>query len=719
MFAGKSQPVSILLLLLWLLGAPWTGAFGSESTPQLSLTDQERQWLAEHPVIQVGCDTRWAPVEYLDKQGQYQGISIDYLREVERLLGIQFDIVPKQPWQQLLQRAEHRQLDMLACATETTLRSEYLLFTRPYLTLPIMIYTRDEVAYIGDLNDLTGQRVAVVNRYAVDEWLSRDYPDIELVRVDNMEMAVRMLGRGEVFAFAGSILPSGHYIRQQGYGNIKVSGQTPYQCELAMAIRNDWPFFAGIVQKAIDAIPLSRQQAVYNKWIPIEYEREFDKALIWKILAPALVLIAVLGLWNYSLYVQIRKRRAVEAELRNHQDHLEEMAAERAEELKQSQRRYRLLAENATDMISLHDRDGRYLYVSPSTLMVAGYTEEQLLGQDPYDFFHPDDAEKIRSHHSDLLNGDKMPAIQYRFRRSDGGYVWLESISGLLKEEESGQQTIMVISRDISERKRGEHEREKLLQQLQTKSAELESLVYTCSHDFRSPMLNIHGFIQELNHSLETICKLCHEVHLEASLEKELSAALDEIPVSMNIIKMNTKKMEILLNGLLKVCRAGRREAALMQQDMNELLREIVETMTYQLKELNAEIRIKELPECVGDFDMMLQVFSNLIDNALKYHSPDRAPLITVSGRKNEDEVTYCIEDNGVGIKPDDYQKVFDIFHRVEPNDMVQGEGLGLTIIRRIMDLHQGRVWVESEPGSGSRFYISIPIKPIPVQTIE
>jgi chemotaxis family two-component system sensor kinase Cph1 len=134
----------------------------------------------------------------------------------------------------------------------------------------------------------------------------------------------------------------------------------------------------------------------------------------------------------------------------------------------------------------------------------------------------------------------------------------------------------------------------------------------------------------------------------------------------------------------------------------------IQESMEFQLKQAAATVRVSDLPGCLGDATQMNQVFSNLLDNALKYLDSKRRPVIQVSGRIEDGRAIYTVKDNGIGIAREHQGKVFEIFHRLDPS-RGQGEGLGLTIAQRILERQNGKIWVESQAGKGSAFFVSIP----------
>jgi len=138
------------------------------------------------------------------------------------------------------------------------------------------------------------------------------------------------------------------------------------------------------------------------------------------------------------------------------------------------------------------------------------------------------------------------------------------------------------------------------------------------------------------------------------------------------------------------------------------MLASIARAMEFQVKQASAKLHIEKLPDCLGDATQINQVFSNLLDNALKYLDPHRPGLITVAGRTDGDRALYEVRDNGIGIAPEHQGKIFEIFHRLNPS-VGSGEGLGLTIAKKMLERQDGKIWVQSEPGKGSAFFVCLP----------
>ena len=166
--------------------------------------------------------------------------------------------------------------------------------------------------------------------------------------------------------------------------------------------------------------------------------------------------------------------------------------------------------------------------------------------------------------------------------------------------------------------------------------------------------------------------------------------------------------METLLKGILNLSRLGSSEVKIEEIDINEMMTDIIDSHSFRLKDLNIKTEISKLPNCRGDSSQINQVFSNLLDNAIKYSDSERSCVVNISGYKDKNQSVYCIEDSGLGILPKHQDKIFEIFYQLEP-DRIKGEGMGLTIAHRIIEKHNGKIWVESELGKGSKFFVSIP----------
>ena len=275
---------------------------------------------------------------------------------------------------------------------------------------------------------------------------------------------------------------------------------------------------------------------------------------------------------------------------------------------------------------------------------------------------------------------------------------------------------ILLAIEDITDRKRAEEELQRhgtelqrSNQELERSNRELEAFAYVVSHDLRAPLVNIQGFSRELALSCERLRSVLAEMQVPELETRELSALLDEdIPESLEFITTNSAKMDSLLSGVLELSRVGRASLRIRQVDMNHTLSEIVSSIKCDIEQAGASVQVDTLPPCQGDQTQINQVFSNLLGNALKYRDTNRPAVIRVSGREASGEVVYSVEDNGVGIAAEHRDAIYKVFHRLDPQRGA-GEGLGLTIVRRVLERHGGKIWVESEPNKGSTFYVSLP----------
>ena len=268
---------------------------------------------------------------------------------------------------------------------------------------------------------------------------------------------------------------------------------------------------------------------------------------------------------------------------------------------------------------------------------------------------------------------------------------------------------ILLAIEDITERKNAEDETKRLNDEIVIKNKELEEVINATSHDLRSPLISVIGFSKSLEKDLQDISSVIESDKIPVELKEMLTPIISDISESTGYVRSSALNMEALLAGLSKVLRIGYVALKKEQLDMNMLISDIKNVIEFQIEEAGATLEISELPPCIGDKNQIHQLFSNLLGNALKYLDPGRPGVIRVSGYNDESsQYVYCVEDNGRGISAENHKKIFGMFHQIEPSKG-KGQGLGLTIVRRILDRHNGNIWLESAPGKGSRFFVSLP----------
>jgi len=246
-------------------------------------------------------------------------------------------------------------------------------------------------------------------------------------------------------------------------------------------------------------------------------------------------------------------------------------------------------------------------------------------------------------------------------------------------------------------------------EQLAEKNKELENYIYIASHDLRSPLVNIQGFSKRLQKQTDSIKDLLSNLQLETETLVDFNKITNEsIPKTLHFILSNVTKMDMLINGLLQLSRTGRINMVIKKIDSKKLFKTILAAYNFQLQELTVKIIINDMPDCYGDVNQLNQLFSNIIGNAIKYRDPERQLELEISGQNRADKVLYSIKDNGIGIAPKHLEKIWDVFYRIDPTSNEAGDGIGLSLVKRISEKHKGRICVESELGTGTVFHVEL-----------
>ncbi len=359
--------------------------------------------------------------------------------------------------------------------------------------------------------------------------------------------------------------------------------------------------------------------------------------------------------------------------------------------LRKSEEKFRSLVEASTDWIWEVDNQGAYIYASPKVRDLLGYEAEEIIGKTPFDLMPEDEQARVADLFSKIINKQKpIKALENINLHRDGREIVLETNGLPIFDDDGSFLGYRGIDRDITERKQAEKDKEQLFAELEVKNAELEQFAYTVSHDLKSPLITIKGFLGFVE---KDICSGNKE-RVKADIERIYNAV---------------DKMQQLLDDLLELSRIGRIINPPEEINVSELAHEGAEMVHSKINNSNIDIKISsDMPPVFGDRSRLLEVFQNLLDNAAKFLSDQPGPCIEVAVRNDGNEPVFYVRDNGPGIDPRYHEKIFGLFEQL--NQKIGGTGIGLAIVKRIVEVHGGRIWVESEGlGKGATFCLTLP----------
>lgn len=362
-----------------------------------------------------------------------------------------------------------------------------------------------------------------------------------------------------------------------------------------------------------------------------------------------------------------------------------------------------------------------YLTVSDKGLIVQGnLTAAALLGAPrsnlagrPFSqFILKEDQDTYYLRLKQLLETGEPQAVELRLLKKDGTGFWAQ-----LQANAAGDADALgcrLALSDITARKQVELQKAVLTAALEEKERELANFLYAATHDLRTPLVNIQGYSGMLAKYLKELqAALALTAWPEELKRKAAGLIAESMPEALDYITGGALKMNQLIAALLKVARVGRLEMSPAPLNMNALLKSVADTFAFELGNAGGTVTIGPLPQCAADATAISQVFSNLIHNAIKYRDPARKLEITVTGGlKNANIALYTVANNGLSIPAADLPKIWDLFYSGSSKNATgeNGEGIGLTVAKRIISLSGGKIYAESKEGAGAVFFIELPV---------
>jgi PAS domain S-box-containing protein len=546
-------------------------------------------------------------------------------------------------------------------------------------------------AQIINIPDLNGKRVATLEG-SIQQTVFKQLMDgfgysVTIVPTDSFEQAFTLAQNGTVGAAISNQLFGDYFYQKYGLEKTTIDF-IPVELYYATAQGQNANLLEAIDRDLGQWIqkPNSPYYTTLGKWTPKE-PYKIPKTVYWAMgIVAGLLLVASAMIYLLRRQVRARTGKLILANA----------------ELQESEERYHTLARISPVGIFHTDPNGATTYVNPKWCAISGLSAEKALGDGWLDAVHPDDKDQVRKRWQKSTLKHQASYSDYRFVRPDGTLAWV--MGQAVAEMDSENQVIGYVGTitDITERKQAEEEISKLnaeleqrvqerTAQLESANKELESFSYSVSHDLRAPLRAISGFSE--------IIARRHR----PNLNEEGQHYVD------NIVQAS-ERMGHLIDDLLTYARLGRTGVRQEPVSLASLFDEINENMQGYIAELHGELSIAEnLPSVTGDQILLLQVFSNLLENAFKYHKTEIPPQVTISYENEDKFVVIKVTDNGIGIPLEYQEKIFNMFQRLHSEEEYPGTGIGLATVRKSVGLLGGSVWVESTPGTGSMFFVRLP----------
>jgi PAS domain S-box-containing protein len=337
------------------------------------------------------------------------------------------------------------------------------------------------------------------------------------------------------------------------------------------------------------------------------------------------------------------------------------------------------------DLIGVAGSDGYFKRVNPSFTRVLGYPASELLSKPYAAFVHPDDLAATRTETRSLSSGKVTEAFQNRYRCSDGTFRWLEWTA--TSSPEDGH--VYAVARDVTEQKAVEKKLQEYAKELERSNEDLQQFAYVASHDLQEPLRAIAGCVQMLDE--RNVGKL------DERSQELMRHAVD-----------GAKRLQTLIHDLLTFSRIGSGGLSKSFVDASAAIDRALVQLAIPIEESHAVVRVEPLPRAWVDVAQLIPLFQNLIANAIKFRTEKR-PEIHISALERPGEVLFSVRDNGIGIAPEYYERVFGVFQRLNSRRDYPGTGIGLAICKKIVERHGGQIWIESRPNEGTTFLFTIP----------
>jgi len=671
--------VSILVVLGVYLFVP--------TFQQFQLTDEEIEWLKEHPVIKIAPNSNFKPVEFFEVDGTYSGFSADIFKIIEQRLGIKFNVVRYPGVEEIHKAMEALDIDVITTTSLTSAKENYLLFSEPLIKLQKVIVVNSSDKRELNADSLNGMRVAVVKHFSVQESIIEEAPNAVL---DTLTSALECLYEVSLRRSDAAIMnlaTAAFLIENHNLYNLRIAGDYSAIDPYAIAVRKDWPELVEIFNKVILSIPQDEHNKIIQQWIGLRLEHIWWKEIPWQWIVLIFGFIGsasvIILLWSKSLKIQVEnKTRELNHELN------ERKKVEKA--LRESEERFRSIVNLLPEAVFITNQYCDFKDINRAASNLLGYSHEDLMGKNASIVFNQNDMCCIKNNIAQ--KPEKIGSFEITICKKDGTPIPAEA--AILEIIINGENCYLGVLRDISLYKKAEEKMLESQQALKDLNVAKDKIFSIISHDLRSPFLGIMGFLEILKNSYGEISQ-------------------DEYDRIISILESSLKALLSLLEDLLKwsQIQMGRLQITIKDFELNDIIKKSVEELESAATNKQIKIKLDITPNIIfkTDYNIISSVIRNLLSNAVKF--TNRGGMINLFSQQDEENTIIIIEDNGVGIEEERLPNLFklDNVYSTKGTENEKGSGLGLIIVKEMLNKLNGTISINSRVNEGTKCIVALP----------
>ncbi len=638
----------------------------------LTLSTKEKNYLQKKEILTACIDKNWMPFEAI-KEGKHIGLTSDYLKIFEEQLNIPIKIIPTNNWTEALKFSKQRICDIVPLITKNEHRAKFLNFTKPLITLPIVIATKFNATFIIDFKSIKGKKIGVPKNYTLLlKKLDKRYPYLNFIEVPTVTEGMQQVKKGEIYGVIGSVGVIGYMVQRKYSRDLKINGTFDESLSIPMGIRADEPLLVSIFQNLIDNVTDIEHDNIFAKWIYASVKKEFDYTILYQV---SFIFFLILS----TLIFFFNKQRKLKNSLSNLVEKKTSSLKEQNNKLHHLLGNFQDLLDATLEVIIISDENNKIIDINKSGIELFNIAKkEEMIGMSLLEILPKSETARVM----DALQNSTQQHYELTIQTFDGRVIPI--LAGGKDSMRDGKKIRISSIIEISELKKKD---EQLLQQ--AKLAQMGEMVSMIAHQWRQPLNAISA--ASINLSLLSSMKMLED---------------EKIVESSSFIQEQCQKMSETINTFMNFVKPS--QESKIFQPLNSM-NAILNIMGTQLENHNIIVKIKisqDNIEIIGHEDLLEQVIINILSNARDaFEEIDRADkYIDIEINIIDKLPTITIKDNAGGIPEDIAHKIFNPYFTTK--EQGKGTGIGLYMSKDIMQKSFGGDLIYKPIKNGSCFEI-------------